>query len=187
MGLGLHEPAWLEIVKFHPLARVPEFLAGVALGLLHARRVRLGRLAPFAAFAGLGGSALLVASGAVPALALHNGALLPLHALALLGLAEGGGLAGRVLGCRPLRALGDASFALYLLQDPLWRAAKALSPFEDAIAPAPFVIAFALGAVAVAVAVTRLFEPHARRLLRSRLAPSREGAAPCRAGTRTTA
>jgi peptidoglycan/LPS O-acetylase OafA/YrhL len=168
--LFVHEPPWLEAVKFHPLARIPEFLAGVALGLLHRRGLRLGRAAPAAAWIGVGGALALLAWGRLPFLVVHNGGLLPLFAAALLGLAEGRGLLARLLASRPARTLGDASFALYVLQDPLWRIAKAGSPWADAVPPAGFVLAFCAGAVALSLGVARWLERPARRAVRERLA-----------------
>jgi peptidoglycan/LPS O-acetylase OafA/YrhL len=171
------EPFWLEAVKFNPVARVPEFLAGVALGLLHRRGVRLGRAAPAAAWVGLVGAAALLAWGGLPFLVVHNGGLVPLYGLALLGLAEGRGVLARALGSRPARALGDASFALYVLQDPLWRAAKASSPWPDVPPPAGFVLLFAAAAVAVSLAVARWLERPARRAIRLRAGGLRAAAA----------
>jgi peptidoglycan/LPS O-acetylase OafA/YrhL len=164
-----HEPRWLEALKFHPLARAGEFVAGVALGLLHRRGLHLGRAAPAVAAGALALAVGVVASGAAPYVLLHNGLLVPLYALALLGLAPGHGLLARALASRPARTAGDASFALYALQDPLWRWARELSGAAGAPASAAFVLAFSAFAIALAVAVSSGLERPARRWLRARL------------------
>jgi len=165
--LTWNEPPWLEALKFHPLARAGEFLVGVALGLLHRRGVALARGGSAAAVAGLGAAVLLLASDAIPYVLLHNGALVPLFALAILGVAEGRGLLARLLGSGGAQRLGDASFALYALQEPLWQIARAAA--GDAAPPpsARFVAAFVLATIAASLAVARLLERPARRALRA--------------------
>jgi peptidoglycan/LPS O-acetylase OafA/YrhL len=165
-----NEPFWLLTVKFHPLARAGEFLAGVALGLLHARGLALGRAAALAGPLALAGVAAALAWGGAPFLLVHNGLLVPLFAIVILALAAGGPL-GRALGSGPARALGDASFALYVLQEPLWLWSRRLAG-ADGPASAAFVAAWCVGAVAIAVAVARVVERPARRALRALAAPS---------------
>ena len=70
---------------------------------------------------------------------------------------------------RPARALGDASFALYALQEPLWLWSRSLLSDGRARPRPPFVAGYALFAVAVSVAVSRTLERPARRALRSLL------------------
>ncbi|HEX9051574.1 MAG TPA: acyltransferase [Anaeromyxobacter sp.] len=168
--MAWNEPFWLEALKFHPLARGGEFVAGVALGLLD-RRGPL-RVPPAAAGAAAAGVLALLALGGVPYVLLHNGALVPLFAVILLGLARAGGPAARVLASRPARTLGDASFALYALQEPLWLwSRRLLAPDPAAPASAAFALAFAAAAIAISVAVSTLLERPARRALRAALAP----------------
>lgn len=170
-----HEPLRLAALKFHPLARVGEFLAGVALGLLARRGVTFVRHAGLAATAGLGAALAVLATGRVPFLLLHDGLLLPLFAVAILALARGDGLLAHALASRPARTLGDASFALYILQDPLWRIARAAS--GSAPPSSRFVLGYVATAVGIALAVARLVERPARRVLQAALAPP-----PVRAG-----
>ncbi|MGC3998234.1 MAG: acyltransferase [Anaeromyxobacter sp.] len=176
------EPRWLEALKFHPLARAGEFGAGVVLGLLQ-QRGQLRRVGSGAAVVALLAAAGILAGGAAPYLLLHNGLLVPLYAVTVVGLAQGGRLA-RALGSRPLAALGDASFALYALQFPLWHWARVLADAPpDPVGPG-FVLAFAAAAAAVSLAVSRLLERPARRWLRAALTPARAGlrAPPARSG-----
>ncbi|MFT3915303.1 MAG: acyltransferase family protein [Anaeromyxobacteraceae bacterium] len=164
---GWGEPRWLEALKFHPVARAGEFLAGVVLGLLHARgaiRAPAGAAAP-ALLAVLA----LLAWGGVPYVLLHNGALAPLFAVVVLALVREEGALARTLSSRPAVALGDASFALYALQEPLWRLAHALVPPATERAGAPYVAVFTACACAASVAATRLLERPARRALRAAL------------------
>ena len=165
---GWGEPPWLLALKFHPLARAGEFLAGVALGLLHSRGVRLHRGAALAGPLALAATAAVLASGAVPYVLLHNGVLVPLFAVAVLALAEGRGALARALGSAPARALGEASFALYALQEPLWMWARRLAGATGPASPG-FVLCYAAAAVAIAFAVARGLERPARRALRAAL------------------
>jgi peptidoglycan/LPS O-acetylase OafA/YrhL len=163
-----NEPFWLEALKFHPLARAGEFLAGVALGLLERRRA-LRAPPAVAGLAALAAVAILAWGGA-PYVLLHNGALVPLFALVLLGLSGARGVVARALGSAPARTLGDASFALYALQEPLWLWSRRLAGADPAAPATPaFVLAFAAGAIAVAVTVSTLLERPARRALRAAL------------------
>jgi peptidoglycan/LPS O-acetylase OafA/YrhL len=163
-----HEPPWLEALKFHPLPRAGEFVAGAALGLLHRRGLGLGGAGGAAAAAGLAAAVGVLAWGGAPYVLVHNGLLVPLYAVTVLGLA-GRGVLPRVLGSRAAVALGDASFALYALQEPLWRWARALLAPPGAPATPAFVGGFALFAVAAALLVSAGLERPARRWLRRAL------------------
>ena len=161
-----HEPTWLLALKFHPLARAGEFLAGVVLGLLHARGLSLRRGAALAGPLALAGVAALLAWDGAPFVLVHNGLLAPLFAIALLALAAGGGPLARVLSSRPARALGDASFALYVLQEPLWLWARRISGVDGPPSPA-LVVAWVAASVAIALGVAQWLERPARRALRA--------------------
>ncbi|MFO0582693.1 MAG: acyltransferase [Anaeromyxobacter sp.] len=153
---------WGNLLERHPLVRGLEFAAGVALGLLHARGAV--RAPPAAAPLALGAVALVLATGAAPYLLLHNGLLAPLFALVLLALATGEGWLARALASRPAVALGEASFALYILQEPLWCLARAL-PGAPALPKPGFVTLYVVGAWVVALAAHRIIARPARRLL----------------------
>jgi peptidoglycan/LPS O-acetylase OafA/YrhL len=167
-SLTWREPSWLLALKFHPLARGGEFVAGVALGLLHRRGLALRRGAALAGPLALAAALAAVAWGALPYVLLHNGLLVPAFAIAILALARGTGPLARVLASAPARALGDASFALYALQEPLWNWAVLVGG-PHAPRSAAFVAAVAAGTIAAAVAVSRGFEAPARRALRAAL------------------
>jgi peptidoglycan/LPS O-acetylase OafA/YrhL len=173
-----NEPPWLLALKFHPLARSGEFVAGVVLGLLHARGLRIGRLA--AAVLGplaLAAAVALLAWGRAPYPLLHNGLLVPLFAVALLALASGGGPLAAVLGSSPARTLGDASFALYALQEPLWLWGRLVTGSRGDPSVA-FVCCWIAVAIGISVAVARGLERPARRALRALMAPPPPDRAP---------
>ena len=100
---------------------------------------------------------LLAITAMLPGPLARTGALGPVFALLILYLARGGGLLSRVLAWPVLIRLGEASYALYILQEPLW------NWFGEQIG----FVAFAIIAVGVALAVTRWFEPRAGGLFRT--------------------
>jgi peptidoglycan/LPS O-acetylase OafA/YrhL len=109
-------PSRDEFFTYNPLCHLPTFVSGVALGYHYAQRpAARGGADPLA----LGGLLLTVAIGAVartlPFLFAFEAAFLPAFGMLLYGLALGGGPA-RLLAVRPLVVLGEASYALYILQ-----------------------------------------------------------------------
>lgn len=103
-----------ETVMYTPVLRLPEFLAGVLL----ARLFGLGWRLP--APAGLSAVGGLVALGMVwtpprPDMLVSNGALTPLFAVLILGVAGARDWLGRTLASPLLVRLGEASFAVYIL------------------------------------------------------------------------
>jgi peptidoglycan/LPS O-acetylase OafA/YrhL len=163
------EPFWLEALKFHPIARAGEFLAGVALGLLDRRAALLPRGGGILAALSFGAAIALLGWGGIPYPLLHNGALVPLFAAGVLGVAHSGGPLVRVLGSGPARTLGEASFALYALQEPLWLWARRLAAEPLAPATPAFVLAFGAAAIALSACVSSGLERPARRALRALL------------------
>lgn len=109
---------WLDALKFHPLVRLPEFVVGLALGRAARDGARLpkglGVVAVLALFAALS------VSSRVPFPVLHNGVLTPLFAAVILGAGTTSSAAARrVLEHRALVTMGEASYALYILQTPV--------------------------------------------------------------------
>jgi peptidoglycan/LPS O-acetylase OafA/YrhL len=171
-----NEPRWLLALKFHPVPRAGEFLAGVALGLLSARGLDLGRAAAAAGPIALAAILAILAWGGAPYPLLHNGLLVPLFALVILSVASGRGPLARALGWGPAQLLGDASFAIYVLQEPLWSWGAVLARLRGH-PPTWFVIAWVGATLAVALVVARLVERPARRALRGLIAPPAPGSA----------
>jgi peptidoglycan/LPS O-acetylase OafA/YrhL len=166
---------WYAAIQYNPLARLPEFLFGVALGrlyLLHAAAAP--RPAGWSLAAAGAAAALLAALAGSPdrlrhSLFFHNGLLTPLYGLLIFGLARGrtGALSG-ALSRRPLVVLGEASYALYILHVPLLMIVEAAGRHLTAgtVPALPFFAAYAVGTVLISVAVLRAVEEPARRALR---------------------
>lgn len=158
---------WLDALKFHPLVRLPEFLVGLALG----RAAREGARLP----AGLGASAVVALfvvlglSDRVPFAVLHNGLFTPLFAAVILAAATAG--PSRVLALlehRALVTLGEASYALYILQTPvlgfLHGALRRAVP-DEALHTALFVPLGLAGALGASLLAWRYVERPARERL----------------------
>ncbi|MFT4111860.1 acyltransferase family protein [Silvibacterium sp.] len=111
---------WIRALKFTPPPHVPSFLFGIALADLDAmiprasrRRLLLGVLG----MAGLYG--VLYFGDRMPYPLMHDGLLMPLFALAILGMA-GRNLIARFFGWLPFRTIGKASYCLYIIHFNLW-------------------------------------------------------------------
>jgi peptidoglycan/LPS O-acetylase OafA/YrhL len=142
LGLPVHggghmTPTLYHLGTFNPLARGFEFVLGMALYELSARRLRDARLDARAWTAVEAAAIALVAlwlALAVPRIndAAEGGFYVWFHssgsawaaALLIAALAPGRGLLGRALGARPLVALGEASFAFYMVHAVALRALR---------------------------------------------------------------
>jgi peptidoglycan/LPS O-acetylase OafA/YrhL len=114
---------WLSVVRYDPAIRLPEFVIGIVLARVYLE-VRLSpSYREYAALCSLASllaiMVMLARAGAFPYPVFHNGLLAPLFALLILSLAAGRGPLASLLATRPLVALGDASYSLYVLQVPL--------------------------------------------------------------------
>lgn len=167
---------WGTVLHHHPLSRLPEFAFGVVLAHLFAfipvRRVPRGTAL---AAIGLLAAALVLLPRSTYPLA-HNGLLAPLHGLVIVAFAAGGGAVGRVLSWRPMRSLGHASFAIFLLHVPLY--AWTMMPLAPTVTPLPLPVrmlvyaAYLLLTMGVALAAQRwIADPAARAIGRLRAAP----------------
>ncbi len=114
---------------FHPLLRLPEFLFGVEL----AKRLT-GPRSAISANAGWVSLGLLVwffgcvmlGSRVFEARFLAQALLVPVFGWVIWRLATTVGFWVRFLSARPLRWLGEVSFAIYILQDPMWEMASSM-------------------------------------------------------------
>lgn len=118
------EGAWVYFIKFNPLFQLPQFCMGIVIARAYAllRSLRSGWRGR--------GYWLYLPGILLEVLALtqcqsklflfaHNGLLLPLHALVVLGLALDGGVLARFLSLRPVVLLGNASYAMYIFHGPV--------------------------------------------------------------------
>jgi len=105
---------WIFRVRRQPLLLLPLFAAGISLGWMQVR-FPLKKIAALIAtiVGGVSVLAALLLADHLPFAMLHNGLLLPLYALLLLGLSEDHFLT-RMLSVKLLVVLGEASYALYL-------------------------------------------------------------------------
>jgi peptidoglycan/LPS O-acetylase OafA/YrhL len=112
-----------QCVKFLPPVHLPEFFIGACFGLLFLRRSGRDRApvpTPVVITLALAPAALMSVRPGRFFLLFHDGLLAPLFGAFLYSLAaERGGL-GRVLSARRLVFLGQSSYAVYILQAPLW-------------------------------------------------------------------
>jgi peptidoglycan/LPS O-acetylase OafA/YrhL len=106
---------WMRALKFTPPPHLPSFLFGIVLADLNERFPVASRWRLL-----LGSIYFVLAHGPrVPYVFLHDGLLMPLFGLAILGLAGNNGLS-RIFGFLPFVLLGEASYCLYLLHFNLW-------------------------------------------------------------------
>ncbi len=111
---------WMRALKFSPPPHIPSFLFGIVLA-------DLDNLIPRAAWQRLllgaigmsGIYAVLYYGDFFPYPMMHDGLLMPLYALAVLGLA-GRNVIARFFGFLPFAAVGQASYCLYILHFNLW-------------------------------------------------------------------
>ena len=156
------------MIKFHPLVRLPEFIAGMLLGRLFVARSTV--LTPARADLLVGGSLLAIVLAialAMPYVLLHTGGLAIAFSVLVWALASGQGRAASWLGSRPLVHLGEASYALYILHVPLFgilEQAAASRGISVGTLGFAWVMVFAL--IAISLAVYRVFEVPMRRWLR---------------------
>ena len=178
---------WLEVLRYNPVVRLPEFVAGVALGLLYLRRVAVPERAHTgptgtrnrgAGLALLALSTLVLGVAVAPALPyplVHTGLFVPIFAALIYALALGGGPLGTLLRTRPAQLLGEASYALYILHVPFYvwfkKGAGMLGGDidRDPLLPLAYLVSVQLLAIVVFLA----FEEPVRVILRRRFAAPR--------------
>ena len=111
---------WIRALKFSPPPHVPSFLFGIALADLDGMISRTGWKRLMLGVMGMGGLYLILYFGdRMPYPMMHDGLLMPLFGLAILGLA-GHNLIARFFGFFLFTAIGRASYCLYLLHFNLW-------------------------------------------------------------------
>lgn len=163
------------VLLYSPLARLPEFVLGVALGLWFGRAPRLRHAGTLSVLVTVLLLALLMLPVS-PAFAMERHfAYAPLFALLVLLLAYGDGPVARALATPTMVRLGEASYPLYLLHLPLWEYLRALVGEPVPTPGDPAALARWVGFLALywaiitgaSLAVVRWYETPARRAIRA--------------------
>jgi peptidoglycan/LPS O-acetylase OafA/YrhL len=159
---------WLNALKFHPLARLPEFLLGMACGFLFLRSRRESKFAlPLVLFglAGVGAAVYFIA--AIPYPVLHTALLAPAFAAIVYGFALRPRW-GAVLESRFLVLCGDASYSLYLLHSMIIGMFFHMATGQLRYNNFTGVVVFTVLTVGICALVYRFIEEPARRKLNPR-------------------
>jgi peptidoglycan/LPS O-acetylase OafA/YrhL len=111
---------WMRALKFTPPPHIPSFLFGIALSDLDARIPRASRRRLLLGALGMAAIYIILSQGdKMPFPLMHDGLMMPLFGLAVLGLA-GHNIIARFFGFYPFVAIGQASYCLYILHFNLW-------------------------------------------------------------------
>ncbi len=164
---------WMDVLRYNPLARLPEFVMGICLGRLHLSASSRAapasmRFVPEATLVAIVG--MLAVSDKIAYPFLHNGLLAPLFALLIVSLTRDTGPLARLLGSRLLVLLGEASYALYILHEPICVLLKNVSSAPDWPGSWPYVITAIAIVIPMSIAVFLFVEMPLRDRLRRVLA-----------------
>ena len=164
---------WHHTVLYAPPLHVPQFALGLVVGAAYARRGATRPAPRGSAGALLGALALgLALVPGIPQPLLNDGLIAPAFALLFWALAPGDAASARFLASAPLRRLGDASYAVYLLQKPVYQYAYAAAEALGVAAPhasSLFFGGYLVLLVGVSLLAHRGLEVPARRWIRVRL------------------
>ncbi len=171
---------WINTLKFNPLVRLPEFLMGMATGLLFLRDPQglsadpqeRRRAWTFVLPGLLAIAAVIVFSPRIPYMVIHTALLAPAFAILIYGLALRPAGIG-ILEHRAMETLGEASYPFYLLHTMV--IGTFFMDFKTGHVRHQSPLGFAawlLIAVSVALVVDRFIERPLRRLLRPKRMPS---------------
>ncbi len=156
---------WLNALKFNPLARLPEFLLGMAGGFLFLRSRRESKLALPLVLSGIAALVAVVCfSALIPYPILHTALLAPAFASIVYGFALRPKW-GALLESRLLVICGDASYSLYLLHSMIIGMYFHSTTGQLRHQSLTGVLVFVLLAVTIAALVYRFIEEPARRKL----------------------
>jgi peptidoglycan/LPS O-acetylase OafA/YrhL len=169
------EAFWASLIKFNPLLQLPGFCIGILTGRIyhHLRRMDIlsGRGYWFYVPGMLLELIILSKANVLPFAFVHDGLLLPIHALLILGLALGGGMPARFLSTRTMVFLGNASYAMYILQEPVfdWLNAFTKRLFNGAVHGAWVMALYLALVIGLSSLLLVAFEEPANRWLKKKL------------------
>ena len=162
---------WLNALKFHPLARLPEFLLGMACGFLFLRSRRESKLALRLVISGMAAFVVVVYfSALIPYPILHTALLAPAFAAIVYAFALRPKW-GAILENRLLVLCGDASYSLYLLHSMIIGMYFHNMTGQLRHQTPLGVLVFVILAVTISALVYRFIEEPARRKLNPRRKP----------------
>ena len=162
---------WLNALKFHPLARLPEFLLGMACGFLFLRSRRESKLALRLVVSGMAAFVVVVYfSALIPYPILHTALLAPAFAAIVYAFALRPKW-GAILENRLLVLCGDASYSLYLLHSMIIGMYFHNMTGQLRHQTPLGVLVFVILAVTISALVYRFIEEPARRKLNPRRKP----------------
>jgi peptidoglycan/LPS O-acetylase OafA/YrhL len=180
VALGLPAHGALDFyVSTTPLARLPEFVIGMALGLVFLRTITHPEEVPRGAVTAGAGAAtvvlagLIVASSRIPEILLRTSLATPLFAAIIFALAVNTGRLQRSMSWPVLVLLGEASYALYIIHVPILsylNHGTRMIAGHRINARLDFGLAYLALSVAASIVVLYVLERPARRALRRRLA-----------------
>jgi peptidoglycan/LPS O-acetylase OafA/YrhL len=111
---------WMRMLKFTPLPHLASFVFGVVLAEIDRRIPRESDLRLFMGSLGFAGLyCVMIYQEHLPYPLLHDGLLMPLFGILILGLA-GENLLSKIVGFRLFVIIGESSYCLYLLHFNLW-------------------------------------------------------------------
>lgn len=160
---------WLKLVKFVPLLHLPEFVIGVATCGIFLADLRNGRERSPLLLTAVPVAVLVLVlslSSRIPYPLIHNATLAPIFAALVLGLAHGKGAVARVLSLPGFIVLGNASYAVYILQFPL---AIPIFGAGSEFLSFPVILGYVLILTLLAIASERWVERPMRRYLKRKL------------------
>lgn len=176
---SLHEtadPFWSNLLEFNPLLQLPAFCCGIIAARIYSQlRAMNSGLVGRGYYLYIPGIVLeLMAisyANSVPYPLFHNGLLMPLHMLIVLGFALGGGFVSRVLSVRPLLFLGNASYAMYIVHRPIadWLDYIAKRGFSVELSGVGVTVLYVLLVIVLSGLVFKFIEEPANRFLKSQL------------------
>lgn len=168
---GGHHSTGHNAILYFPLMHMNQFILGNVVGMFYLQRRSAGRRNHDLAL-----MALLGAAAGLPALVTtinwHNGLLAIVFVPAILLTASNTGLVARISSLKPLIFLGEISYGIYILQQPVHGACEAAFDHWGMRDPSLRFYAFALVLLAASAISYLALEAPLRRWIKARSAAS---------------
>jgi len=119
-------------LAYHPLLRLPAFLTGMATGKLYLHRREVASLGVVPALSAIAlCCAAMAATTIFKQLTLRDTIVVPAYAWLVFRIAADDSVVSTLLAWRPLVLLGNASYAIYILQWPVFSLAGEFGRLSD--------------------------------------------------------